>query len=1356
MKRKTLALPVDGLSLSSARTKQRMRTTPHAENVRGYDLRAKRVRMSKRAGLVSLLNEPIRGGIFNSAQPLRFLDYGQYFEPIDDLAMLDPDDYELVSRFQLLARAIDIAVDVDQFVYVLDATGRVVVLDSEMRQTGYIPSQVPYGLAPLPRVLIGADKSIYLGATGTVLHEGASSYIYRIASPIIDGDRPSLAWKHPIRGELVDMSLKAATITYLYNPEDQEIPSTRIAYLGALESGLPVDYVDVRTTRGAWAIEQNRFGDAIIAAPRLENRSSSTLGFPLVSWTPREIADWEDNMFSWIDANQVQEGDFWTDGAPISIIKDARHFENDSEVVTNDTIERNLGKTLGIHGNSRPTWKADAFGQAPGFVIPRTGHLSTAQSTGATLDEQENLTPGSAAADRWNFFMLVQLLPRPVNNVTAAVQRVYTQYDATGGYFFSIEVTDADITFRGGETAAPSAPVIAAATDVGPDTIAIIRLDYLDGTGIQCWINGISIGTLGFLSPFDSNGPFTAFGSTHQGPTSIFSGNTAFDSTPIVTDFDPFTGGNSQGSSYFVLYTSNGPDIDFQAATVVGGFEVDFRSHGGPAGTGTDAFEIGFYIGSPSVLQYTERFTSAVPFEGLHRFMMDRPVNADRIVIESRSFIGNVSRANSFKIFPSVDSRTISAVGELRLSEAICFANDTNMLVAYVGNGANATDAQRIEGYLAHKVGGSDFLDPAHPFYAFPPTGVGDPNMQPALVAAMGSDDAQIAKHDSAGRVVAVLTETRLRNGGIGYGLAIDDEGSIYTVGAPLTPGPGPAFKGPAFTKLIDAGFQFTLTGGFIQEAPSTEWEEILDAASPIPIVVDGESNTTRSLPSGNLIRNEPDGTLISTRDVGYFPWAFDYPISIPQVGSSPEIGPEFIYEQGDDGLVVKQRIVSRTPSGRLTTRRGVFVAAVGEDLVVFDRVSTLARPAQGVMTSPRPIFSFTAFGEMVLVDGDRIRVVDLAHKTVEDLEAEVGPSPPHDAELAAFWDGRGVFARLKSDPHNYVMSKQDDIRNYDEFPREEDPTRAVSGNSAVSDGRMPSIINAVIPINDVIIVFGCVGAIYRIVGNPASDGRRNTVSSEIGMAYGKSWCRDPNGTLYIMSDQGGIYVMGSQVESVPFGGPQSITLNSVHGEMLELDFSKFRVHMEWSEALYGMHVFLIPLDQDDRVSKPRHYFYEIAIDGEKRAGFWRDTFASHAHQISSACVVSDDSPDMRGVVVGCRDGNLRMFDPLSPTDDGEPIHSTFEVGPFPGDGEDFRHAFQGFAALLATDGGHATVRMYAGDGDSRPPGAAAEIVVHPGVYTRSLARAQGMSAWFEFLLQGKFTAVEAAAVDHMPVQTLR
>jgi hypothetical protein len=229
-------------------------------------------------------------------------------------------------------------------------------------------------------------------------------------------------------------------------------------------------------------------------------------------------------------------------------------------------------------------------------------------------------------------------------------------------------------------------------------------------------------------------------------------------------------------------------------------------------------------------------------------------------------------------------------------------------------------------------------------------------------------------------------------------------------------------------------------------------------------------------------------------------------------------------------------------------------------------------------------------FGKVYFADGINYRVYDPRNDIVTSWDAQDAGSLPNRCKLLANWRGRAVLARGADDPHNWHMSEQGAPNNWDNFPPVSTATQAISGNNARA-GLCPDLVNSLIPYNDDLLLFGCDSSLWMMRGDPMAGGVFDLVSDVTGVAFGRSWAKDPEGNLYFFGSRGGVYIMR------PGGIPASMTQATIERRLTEVDLGQFYVEMFWNTYDDGLHLFLMPFT--DTATHTKHFFWE------RRTGAW-------------------------------------------------------------------------------------------------------------------------------------------------------
>ena len=294
---------------------------------------------------------------------------------------------------------------------------------------------------------------------------------------------------------------------------------------------------------------------------------------------------------------------------------------------------------------------------------------------------------------------------------------------------------------------------------------------------------------------------------------------------------------------------------------------------------------------------------------------------------------------------------------------------------------------------------------------------------------------------------------------------------------------------------------------------------------------------------------------------------------------------------------------------------------------------------------------------KLYLVDGEKVVVYDPKEGTVGELESKKEGEVPKRPKIIASWRNRLVLARTIEEPHNWHMSAVGDAENWDYFPVLPVSTQAVSGNTARA-GLAPDVVNALIPYNDDLMLIGGDRTISRMTGDPMAGGQIDLISQSIGIAFGDTWCMDPEGVVYFASTEGDIYAMP------PMGQPQRISNSMVRSKYMDQwHGGLFRLKLVWNHADEGLHVFFMPGTVGYVEGSPA-YDSALAMRGlfweRRHNAWWVDEFhedvAPHAATNSNG-----DDPNDRALLVGTRDGKVLRWgsDEDAADDNGQAIDSS-------------------------------------------------------------------------------------------------
>jgi hypothetical protein len=335
----------------------------------------------------------------------------------------------------------------------------------------------------------------------------------------------------------------------------------------------------------------------------------------------------------------------------------------------------------------------------------------------------------------------------------------------------------------------------------------------------------------------------------------------------------------------------------------------------------------------------------------------------------------------------------------------------------------------------------------------------------------------------------------------------------------------------------------------------------------------------------------------------------------------------------GDDvNGAVQVRLVNPSIAGLQPRRELRTIALSGGNWYKYDSTSVTQIAGATYDRTNRYVHTTTYDGCIYVADGTSIWKYDAKEDTVTRHVATSNGEVPRRSQLIQHWRGRMVAARTEDRPGVWRMSRAGEWDDWDEFPITADSAAAVSSQTSRA-GICPDAINAIVPYSDDVLWFGCDNSIWQLSGDPGSQHVFDNVSDEIGMAFGKPWCRDDKGRLWFFGSKGGLYTLA------PGGQMEDVASQSVRRRLRSIDLNDYYVQLAYNYVEDGIHVLLFPYDNPQIAVD--HYFYC------KRSSSWHvDRFGTSdtALQPTAVQVVDGDAPDDRAIHFGCEDGRLRRW----------------------------------------------------------------------------------------------------------------
>lgn len=356
------------------------------------------------------------------------------------------------------------------------------------------------------------------------------------------------------------------------------------------------------------------------------------------------------------------------------------------------------------------------------------------------------------------------------------------------------------------------------------------------------------------------------------------------------------------------------------------------------------------------------------------------------------------------------------------------------------------------------------------------------------------------------------------------------------------------------------------------------------------------------------------------------------------------------IYIANDSTLKVVDFVNTKLSlSGSMTTppRRGFTVTQLNSNATMI--VDYVAKGVDTVIYGRTISGTFTTNGADQL-SGDTMSPTTLYPTTVteptvphhydwkvyEDVTGadEYGAMPDR-AVIGVNYRGRASLTGNSVDPHQWYKSRQDNPYDW-EYGRD-DAQSAVAGTDADA-GKVGDIITAEIPYNDDYELFGSIGSLWLLRGDPANSGTLDVYNSEIGVVSQQAWCWDDHENLYIL-DLKGLYKIHaglSRIESLTFDKLPTFAKD------LNLNPNTQRIVLSFDADKQGVQICVTNIE----TGANNNFFYDF-----QSGGFFPETYPA-ADGVMCKHYYNADDPENRLALLGCRDGHIRILDNTMKSDD--------------------------------------------------------------------------------------------------------
>lgn len=317
---------------------------------------------------------------------------------------------------------------------------------------------------------------------------------------------------------------------------------------------------------------------------------------------------------------------------------------------------------------------------------------------------------------------------------------------------------------------------------------------------------------------------------------------------------------------------------------------------------------------------------------------------------------------------------------------------------------------------------------------------------------------------------------------------------------------------------------------------------------------------------------------------------------------------------------------------------------------------------------------------------------------TVYAADTDAYGTIPDKLYLGCGYRGRATVSGNPEDPTQWYMSRQANPWDFNISASATDAQRAYIGGLGDA-GKVQDVIRSLMSCNDDYLVFGGANSVSCLSGDPAAGGSIVVLDPNVGVYGAQSWCFGrvtasvgEGNTLYYFSSSGEIYRT-----AVP-GVPESLSSTALPNLMADeaVDPSVHRITMACDSRQHGIMIYITKLSDGTN----SNYWFDLTTQG-----FFPELLQS-THGAYSLCEYAANDPDLAGVLVGCKDGYIRVFNPAEKSDDGSAIDSYVIFGPFAATPEDMQYVLSGLRVVAAggtsggsqTDSNNITYRLYTAD----------------------------------------------------------
>jgi hypothetical protein len=257
----------------------------------------------------------------------------------------------------------------------------------------------------------------------------------------------------------------------------------------------------------------------------------------------------------------------------------------------------------------------------------------------------------------------------------------------------------------------------------------------------------------------------------------------------------------------------------------------------------------------------------------------------------------------------------------------------------------------------------------------------------------------------------------------------------------------------------------------------------------------------------------------------------------------------------------------------------------------------------------------------------------------------------PDNASIGCLYRGRCVLAGNQRYPYQWYMSRQ--ANPWDWLYTVNDALAPVAGTDADA-GEMGDVIQALISFNDDYLIIGGATSISVMRGDPAAGGSLDRITDTTGIYGPNAYAWDSMRNMYFWGSQG-IYKMlnnFSQVENISIVNlPNLIQDEGANPET-------HSITMGYDQIREGITVCITTIE----TGANSNYWYDL-----RTGGFFPESYPAVDGVYSQMYYDSNDK-SLAGLLLGCTDGYVRVFDNDAKDDDQGDTNATIDsyatIGP--------------------------------------------------------------------------------------------